>query len=102
MARPKLKRRGRKPVPAIDPHEICVQFSAIEEPNMTDSVLTHERLSEITGYVREGDIERCLRDQGIPIFRGKKGIFSTERLITETGLIRYGYSNVRSVKEVVR
>lgn len=35
--------------------------------------LSFEILKEITGYERPGDVERCLREQGIVFLRGKGG-----------------------------
>jgi len=36
-----------------------------------------EQLKSVTGYERPGDIERCLRKNGIPFFCGKKGPVTT-------------------------
>ena len=44
---------------------------------MTNLVNTDE-LSRVTGYERPGDIEKCLRKNGIPVLYGRNGqIFTT-------------------------
>lgn len=36
-------------------------------------VLTFQDLQQVTGYQRRSDVERCLIDQGVRIFRGRSG-----------------------------
>ena len=43
---------------------------------MTDS-LTFSDLQRLTGYKRPGDVERCLKAQGIKFFWGKDGPWTT-------------------------
>jgi len=36
-------------------------------------ILASEQLEELTGYKRPADIEKCLKSQGITVFKGKDG-----------------------------
>ena len=47
----------------------------------TNHVLTFEDLQRITGYQRRSDVERSLFDQGIRMFRGRTGPWTTLDLI---------------------
>lgn len=49
------------------------------------SVLTCKDLMAITGYQRAGDVSRCLRDQGIHVFEGRHGPWTTIELINKAG-----------------
>lgn len=42
-----------------------------------NETLNFEDLKKITGYTRQGDVERCLKDQGIKVFWGKSGPWTT-------------------------
>ncbi|GAB7531579.1 hypothetical protein PS3A_39930 [Pseudomonas sp. 3A(2025)] len=44
-------------------------------------VLAFEDLQRITGYQRRSDVERSLREQGIQLFRGRTGPWTTLDLI---------------------
>lgn len=57
---------------------------------MADAILKHDELVEITGYTRDGDIRRCLEKQGIPVFDGKDGVWTTLNLIDLAGKVRLG------------
>lgn len=51
-----------------------------------DSLVSTSRLLEITGYKTVGDMERCLTEQGIRLFRGKGGmVWTTMELINQAG-----------------
>jgi hypothetical protein len=51
-----------------------------------NTVVTFPQLCEITGYERSGDVERCLRAQGIRMFKGKGGVpWTTIDLINAAG-----------------
>ena len=53
-------------------------------------ILTTEELQKLTGYDRPRDIERCLRDQGVRYFHGKKGPWTTVDLVNAAGgLVQY-------------
>ncbi len=52
------------------------------------SVLTFEDLKRITGYARRADVERTLHEQGIRIFRGRSGPWTTVDLINQAGGLR--------------
>jgi hypothetical protein len=49
------------------------------------SILTTADLLAITGYDRPGDAARKLRAQGIHVFEGKDGIFTTIELVNAAG-----------------
>jgi hypothetical protein len=51
--------------------------------SLTSSVLTFEDLQRITGYQRRSDVERLLIEQGIPMFRGRTGPWTTLDLIQQ-------------------
>ncbi|EGH70722.1 hypothetical protein EIG75_22800 [Pseudomonas syringae] len=49
--------------------------------SQTSNVLTFEDLQRITGYQRRSDVERSLITQGIRMFRGRTGPWTTLDLI---------------------
>lgn len=49
------------------------------------NILTCAELMAITGYQRPGDVARCLRAQGIHVFHGKAGPWTTLDLINRAG-----------------
>lgn len=51
-------------------------------------VLTFDDLKRITGYARRADVERTLLEQGIRIFRGRSGPWTTVELINQAGGLR--------------
>lgn len=51
-------------------------------------VLTFQDLQQVTGYQRRSDVERCLIDQGVRIFRGRSGPWTTIDLINQAGGIK--------------
>lgn len=51
-------------------------------------VLEFDELQRITGYTRRADVERSLRSQGIKIFTGRKGPWTTLDLVNQAGGIR--------------
>ncbi|MBF8766704.1 DUF4224 domain-containing protein [Pseudomonas putida] len=53
--------------------------------NVTSDVLSFEDLQRITGYQRRSDVERTLNQQGIRLFRGKSGPWTTIDLINLAG-----------------
>lgn len=48
-------------------------------------VLTFQDLQRITGYQRRSDVERSLIEQGVHIFRGRCGPWTTLDLINRAG-----------------
>jgi hypothetical protein len=50
-----------------------------------ERVLDFEQLQRITGYTRRADVERALRSQGIRLFLGRKGPWTTIDLVNEAG-----------------
>lgn len=58
--------------------------------NVTSDVLSFEDLQRITGYQRRSDVERTLLEQGIRMFRGKAGPWTTIDLINRAGGVAPG------------
>lgn len=54
------------------------------------SVLSCEDLKGITGYQRPGDVARCLREQGVRVFHGRNGPWTTIDLINQAGGLEIG------------
>lgn len=52
------------------------------------AVLSCEDLADITGYRQPSAIERCLVEQGIQVFRGKLGPWTTIDLVNQAGGLR--------------
>lgn len=50
-----------------------------------DAILTTADLQRATGYKRASDIEDCLIKQGVHVFWGKDGPWTTEALINAAG-----------------
>ncbi|KIQ58930.1 hypothetical protein [Pseudomonas fluorescens] len=48
-----------------------------------DNVLVFTDLQRITGYQRRSDVERSLIDQGVRLFRGRTGPWTTLDLINQ-------------------
>lgn len=48
-------------------------------------IVPFEALSKATGYNRPSDVERCLRKQGIIVFHGKNGPWTTLMLLNAAG-----------------
>ena len=44
---------------------------------MTSNLVTLDDLRAATGYHRPGDIERCLRKNGVQFLYGRRGIYTT-------------------------
>lgn len=51
-------------------------------------ILTFQDLQSITGYNRRADVERILLDQGVRIFRGRTGPWTTLELINQAGGVK--------------
>ena len=49
----------------------------------SDNVLVFTDLQRITGYQRRSDVERTLIDQGVRVFRGRTGPWTTLDLINQ-------------------
>lgn len=67
------------------------------------SILTCDDLKKITGYQRAGDVTRCMRDQGVHVFNGKHGPWTTLDLINKAGGIITGplEGNTLSAEDVI-
>lgn len=57
---------------------------------MRGSLVECADLLALTGYEKPGDAARCLRKQGIRVFEGKGGIWTTVELINAAGGIVAG------------
>lgn len=53
--------------------------------NLATDVLSFQDLQRITGYQRRADVERTLIQQGIRLFRGRTGPWTTIDLINRAG-----------------
>ncbi|WP_225775885.1 DUF4224 domain-containing protein [Pseudomonas sp. Marseille-Q5115] len=53
--------------------------------NPATDVLSFQDLQRITGYQRRADVERTLSEQGIRLFRGRTGPWTTIDLINRAG-----------------
>ena len=51
--------------------------------SLSDNVLVFTDLQRITGYQRRSDVERTLIDQGVRLFRGRTGPWTTLDLINQ-------------------
>jgi hypothetical protein len=54
----------------------------------TSGILTFQDLQHITGYQRRSDVERSLIDQGVRLFRGRTGPWTTLDLINHAGGVK--------------
>lgn len=54
----------------------------------SDNVLVFTDLQRITGYQRRSDVERSLIDQGVRLFRGRTGPWTTLDLINQAAGMR--------------
>ncbi|AXI59211.1 hypothetical protein DLD99_01560 [Pseudomonas kribbensis] len=54
----------------------------------SDNVLVFTDLQRITGYQRRSDVERSLIDQGVRVFRGRTGPWTTLDLINQAAGIK--------------
>lgn len=52
---------------------------------MLGSILETSDLLQITGYQKAGEAARCLRNQGIKVFNGKNGPWTTLALVNAAG-----------------
>lgn len=55
---------------------------------MMGRIVTTKVLQEVTGYQTAADIARCLRNQGIKVFAGRNGPWTTVDLINLAGDMR--------------
>ena len=57
----------------------------------TSPIIDEGALKAATGYERRGDVERWLRDNKVPYYRGRKGaLFTTARLLESVHLPQAG------------
>ena len=64
----------------------------------TIGVLTFDDLKRITGYARRADVERILHEQGIRLFRGRTGPWTTVELVNQAGGLKAGHQEQYSVE----
>lgn len=68
----------------------------------TAEILETEDLLRITGLTKPGDAERVLTEQGIKVFRGRRGcIWTTMALINHAGGIKTAENNEKYLAEDV-
>ncbi len=61
-------------------------------------IVTQEELKAATGYDRPGDIEKCLRKNGVHFLYGKKGIYTTiDALNAAMGLHKGNQAPVKQI-----
>jgi hypothetical protein len=61
-------------------------------------IVTQEELKAATGYDRPGDIEKCLRKNGVRFLYGKKGIYTTiDALNAAMGLHKGNQAPVKQI-----
>lgn len=66
-----------------------------------DKVLEFEDLQRVTGYTRRADVERAMNSQGIKVFQGKKGPWTTIDLVNQAGGLKAGGDNESYGADVV-
>lgn len=66
----------------------------------TAAVLSCTDLMAITGYQRPGDVARCLRAQGIHVFHGKAGPWTTLDLVNRAGGLEPAGSNAPAPEQL--
>jgi len=66
---------------------------------MNEDILTSAALKEITGYKRDGSLKSFLEGQGIAVFEGKNGIWTTMELVNRAGLNKMELFTVDAKKE---
>ncbi len=49
------------------------------------ATIGYDELKERTGYQRRGDVENCLKKQGIRFFIGRAGVWTTVDLVNAAG-----------------
>ena len=54
---------------------------------MKDQFVNLDALKAITGFKRDSDISKCLKQQGIQCFSGRKGTWTTIGLIEKAGVV---------------
>lgn len=66
------------------------------------AVLSCEDLKEITGYQRPAEVARCLREQGVHVFNGRTGPWTTVDLINRAaGLAPASNSDTLAPDEIL-
>ena len=66
---------------------------------MSEGILNSEDLKEITGYKLDGPLKNFLENQGIAVFNGKNGIWTTMELVKAAGLNKMGIAQPEKEKE---
>lgn len=68
---------------------------------MSSILIDSEQLQKATGYDRPGDLEKCLRKNGIPFVRGRSGrIFTTAEAVNQALGIKAADPNKQDKDEV--
>ena len=56
---------------------MCAVFAALNDFLKMAELVTLDQLKIATGYDRPGDVEKCLRKNGVRFLYGKNGIYTT-------------------------
>jgi hypothetical protein len=68
---------------------------------MSSILIDSEQLLKATGYERQGDLEKCLRKNGIPFVRGRSGcIFTTAEAVNQALGIKTANTNHQDHEDV--
>lgn len=68
---------------------------------MSSILIDSEQLLKATGYERQGDLEKCLRKNGIPFVRGRGGcIFTTAEAVNQALGIKTAHTNQQEHEDV--
>lgn len=67
----------------------------------TQNVLNCDDIKEITGYQRPADAARCLREQGVVVFNGRRGPWTTIDLINKAGGIEAAPGKELSPSDII-
>ena len=65
----------------------------------SDSILDSATLLKLTDCKREGDCKRVLEAQGVHVFHGRKGIWTTIQLVNAAGMNKMGLLKEESEPE---
>ena len=89
--RDRLRKRTQAMLSKQQPHAGPAPLAAAgagRHATSNPNLLSCDDLQDITGYKRPSDIERCLIEQGVKVFRGRLGPWTTLDLINQAGGLR--------------
>ena len=63
----------------------------MNEPTASPAeIIDADTLLRCMGYTQQGPCKKALEAQGIPVFEGRNGIWTTRELLTAAGLAKLG------------